>query len=112
VIDGGEYPLSNGIKGTLWFDYGFTITDWIVLADQDGSVELDIWKSTYASYPPTALNSIVGNNPPFISSAQKGRAINMTGWGTTVAAGSALTYYVTECSSITRCTVILKITRL
>jgi hypothetical protein len=110
-LDGGEYPISNGVKGTLWFDYAFTITDWVVLADQDGDIELDVWKSTYASFPPNATNSIVGTNNPVITSAQKGRALNMGGWTTSVAAGSALTFYVVECSAITRATLILKITR-
>lgn len=111
VLDGGEYPISNGIKGSLMFDYAFTITDWVVIADQDGSVELDVWKTNYAGFPANATNSICGTNVPAIIDAQKGRALNMSGWTTSVAAGSILTFYVTECSSITRCTLCLKITR-
>jgi len=111
VLDGGQYPISNGIKGTLWFSFPFTINDWIVLADQEGSIELDVWRSTYAGYPANSTNSICGTNVPAIIDAQKARALSMAGWTTTVAADSALTIYVTSCSAITRCTLILKITR-
>lgn len=111
VFDGGQYPVSNGVKGSLWFDYAFEIEDWLVLADQDGSVELDVWKTTYAGFPANSSNSICGTNVPAIIDAQKARAVNMSGWTTTVAAGSCLTFYVTEASAITRCTLALKIRR-
>jgi hypothetical protein len=111
VLDGGEYPISNGIKGTLWFDYPFTIQDWIVLADQEGSIELDVWRTTYAGYPPNATNSICGSNVPAIIGATKARAVNISGWTTSISGGTALTFYVTSCSAITRAVLALKVMR-
>jgi hypothetical protein len=111
VLDGGQYPISNGIKGTLFFNYAFEILDWMVLADQNGDIELDVWRTTYAGFPSSSLASIVGTNNPIITSAQKAQAVSMAGWTTSIAANSALTFYVVECSAITRATLVLKIQR-
>jgi hypothetical protein len=116
VLDGGEYPISNGTKGTLWFSYPFTITDWKMLAEEDGNIEVDIWSSNYATFPATILDSIVGaGTAPHIASsgtiAKKAQAVNLSGWTTSFPADTAFTIYVKECSAITRATIILKILR-
>lgn len=111
VLDGGEYPISNGIKGSIMLDYACTLQDWVLIADQEGDLEVDVWRTTYAGYPSNATNSICGSNTPIINNAWKARALNMTSWTTGVASGSILTFYVTSCSAITRATLALKILR-
>jgi hypothetical protein len=80
VIDGsGGVPLT-GSKGFIQMPYGGTITGWTIIADQSGSCQVTIKKSTYSGFPSTS--SIVASAPPILSSAQKGTSATLTGWTT------------------------------
>lgn len=111
TIDGGLYPLENGVKGTLWIPYACTINAVRMFADQDGDLILDIWRGTYASFPVTALASICASSLPTINNAKKSSDTLLVGWTKTVPAASSLTFYVQECSAITRATIALEVTR-
>ena len=58
VIDGGGSTITTGVKGDVNCDFAFTIVQWALLADQSGSIVIDIWKDTYANYPPTVADTI------------------------------------------------------
>ena len=111
TIDGGGGVISTGIKGDIEVPYGCTINQVTMLADQSGSIVIDIWKDTYVSYPPTAADTITASAKPTISSAIKSQDSTLTGWTTAVTAGNVLRYNVDSCTSITRCTLILKVTK-
>ncbi len=105
VIDGGGSTLSTGEKGYLEVPFDMTITGVTMLADQTGSAVLDIWKDTYANYPPTVADSITASAKPTISSAVKVKDTTLTGWTTTVAAGDILAFNLESVSSIQRLTI-------
>jgi hypothetical protein len=111
IVDGGGSAISTGIKGDLEIPFACTITRWTLLADQSGSIQFDIWKNVYASYPPTVANTITASAKPIISSALKGQSSTLTGWTTSVAAGDTLRFNVDSASAITRCTISLKATK-
>jgi len=111
VLDGGEYPLSNGIKGTVCMDYAFEVLDWRLVCDQAGDLEVDVWRSTYAGFPPNSTNSICGTGVPTITGAQKGQDSVLAGWTKTFAAGTNFTFYVVGCAAITRATLAMKVRR-
>lgn len=111
IIDGGGAQIATGIKGDLTIPFGCTITEWTLLADQSGSVVVDVWKDTYANYPPTNADSITGSAKPTITTATKGQSSTLTGWTTTIAAGDTLRFNVDSCTTITRVTLSLKVTR-
>src|SRR5690349_856367 len=94
VIDGGGSTITTGIKGDLLVDFACTITGVTLLADQSGSIVIDIWKDTYANFPPTDADSITAAAPPTISTAAKSQDTTLTGWTTSVAAGSILRFNV------------------
>ena len=98
-------------QGTVWIPYACTITAVKVFSDQDGDLIMDIWRGTYASYPTTALASICASSLPTISNAKKSSDTLLVGWTKTIPAASTLTYYVQECSAITRATIALEVTR-
>lgn len=108
VIDGSNFPLDTGPKMTLRVPYTCTLTECLMLADQTGSVVLDIWKDTYGSYPPTNADSITGASPPTISAATKSVDTILSGWTTALAEDDILLFNVDSCSTITRLTVSLK----
>lgn len=111
IIDGGGSVLTTGVKGDLEIPFGCTINRVTLLADQTGSVVVDIWKNTYANYPPTGANTITASAIPTISSAVKSQDSTLTGWTTGITAGDTLRFNVNSVTTITRVLVSLKVTR-
>lgn len=110
VIDGGGSTITTGVKGDLYIPVACTITANTMLADQSGSIVVDIWKNTYASYPPTVANTITASALPTISSAVKSQDSTLTGWTTACSAGDTLRFNVNSCTSITRLALSLTVT--
>jgi hypothetical protein len=103
--------LTTGIKGDVVIPFNATITEWSLLADQSGSVVVDIWKDTYGNYPPTSGDSITASAKPSISSGNKGQSSTLTGWTTAIAAGDILRFNVDSVSTIQRLSINLKVSR-
>jgi len=111
VIDGGGSAISTGIKGDIEIPFACTINRVTLLADQSGSIVVDIWKDTYANFPPTDADSITASAVPTISAATKSQDTTLTGWTTSISAGDILRFNVDSATSITRVTLSLKVTR-
>lgn len=111
IIDGGGSAITTGIKGDLALDFAATINQVTLLADQSGSIVVDIWKDTYANYPPTVADTITASAKPTISSTTKSKDSTLTGWTTSVASGDTLRFNVDSITTCTRVVVILKMTR-
>jgi hypothetical protein len=112
VIDGGGAVISTGIKGDLVVDFACTVTAWTILGDQTGSIVVDIWRDSYANFPPVVGDSMTGAEKPTISSATKGQDTSLaSGAGWAIAAGDVLRFNVDSVTSLTRATVALKVTR-
>lgn len=113
VIDGGGSAITTGIKGDVQVPFAGTITAVTLLADQSGSIVVDIWKDTYANFPPTDADSITASAPPTITTATKNTDSTLTDWTTSITAGDILRFNVDSdpATDITRVTLILEITR-
>lgn len=109
TIDGGGIALTTGVKGYKSFPVAGAITRVRMLADQSGSVVIDIWKDTYANFPPTVADTITAAAKPTISGAQKSEDATLTGWTTSVAAGDVFGFNVDSITTITRVTLELTI---
>jgi hypothetical protein len=109
--DNGNVLLPTGVMGELMVDFDCTITGVYVLADQSGSAVVDIWKAPFASFPPTVSDSICASALPTLSTAAKYSDLIMTGWTKSITAGDVLRFNLDSVTSITRLTVILKVTR-
>ena len=83
-----------------------------LLADQTGSIVVDIWKDTYANYPPTVADTIVlTGTKPTLSTAVKYQDLNLTSWNVTVTAGDTIRYNVDSATTVTRVLVGFKATK-
>lgn len=103
VIDGGGNVITTGAKKAyVTIPYACTITKSRLIADQSGSIVIDIWKDTYASFPPTVADTIVASAKPTLSSAQKSEDSTLTGWTTSLAEGDILEVNVDSVASITK----------
>lgn len=111
VIDGGNLVITTGVKGDLQIPFKCVITSVVLMADQSGSIVVDIWKDTLANYPPTVADSITASAKPIITNGTNSEDTTLTGWETTVALGDTLRFNVDSVSTITRCTITLNVTK-
>lgn len=109
IIDGGGSAITTGVKGYLEIPFGCTIQAATLLADVSGSIVIDIWKDTYANYPPVVGDSITASAKPTITTALKSQDTTLTGWTTSVTAGDILGFSVTSVTTITKVTLSLKV---
>lgn len=109
IIDGGGSAITTGQKDHLEVPFACTIQQVTMLADQSGSIVVDIWKDTYANFPATDADSITASTPPTISSAQKSQDSTLTGWTKSISSGDILAFNVDSCATITRVTISLKV---
>jgi hypothetical protein len=111
TIDGAGALITTGVKGYLRIPYDCTITKSELVANASGSIEVQIWKDSFANFPPTSGDTIVASAPPTLSSAQKATDSTLTGWTTTLAEGDYLGFSVTTAVTVTRVTLTLAVTR-
>lgn len=111
IRDGLGAALATGIAGDIEIPFACTITGVAALADQTGSVVVDLWKDTYANFPPTDADSITSAAPVTISAGTKSLDTTLTGWTTSVAAGDIIRFNIDSCSAITRLTISLRVKR-
>ena len=109
TIDGGGSPITTGPKSVVRVPFGGLITRWTLLADQAGSLVIDVWKGPFGASPPTVAETITGpDKPTLISEQQAEHAIPET-WVAAVAAGDVIAFNVDSASTITRATLVLDI---
>ena len=111
VIDGGGSAIATGVKGDLEIPFACTINRATLLADQSGSIVIDIWKDGYANYPPTVADTITASAKPTLSGAAKSQDSTLTGWTTSISAGDILRFNVDSAATLTRVTLSLKVTK-
>jgi len=108
---GAVLNTGNNIAGGAYVPYDCEITSAILLADQSGSVVVDIWVDSYSNYPPTVVDSITAAAKPTLSSAIKGLDSTLTGWTTALSAGDFILPNIDSVSTITELKLILTVER-
>jgi hypothetical protein len=111
TIDGGGSVITTGVKGFVVSPATCTITSATLLSTDasatSGSIVIDVWKDTYANYPPANADSITASAPPTLSSANKSQDSTLTGWTTSVTAGDVLGFTVDSATTVTRVSLFL-----
>lgn len=111
IIDGGGSAITTGVKGYIEVPFAGTITAVTTLLDQSGSIVVDIWKDTYANYPPVDADSITSATPPTVSSATKSQDTTLSSWTTAITANDILGFNVDSATTTTRATIALRVRR-
>jgi hypothetical protein len=110
TVDGGGSALTTGLKGFKSCPVTGTITGVRLLADVAGAIVIDIWKDTYANFPPTVADTITAAAKPTIPATnQKAEDTTLTGWTTAVTAGDVFGFNIDSITTITRITLELTI---
>lgn len=114
TIDGGGATITTGAKGSIQIPIACTITAWTLFSNDDavtsGSIVIDIWKDTFANYPPTVADTITASAKPTLSSATAATSSTLTGWTTSITAGDFLRFNVDSVTTLTRATLQLTVT--
>jgi hypothetical protein len=111
-LDAGSDVLTTGVKFDFYVPFNATITEWVILANETGSVVIDVWKDTYGNYPPTNADSITASAKPTVTSALKAQSSTLTGWTTSLDTGQTLRINVDSVTSIKKLTLVLKIIKI
>ena len=110
-IDGGDAVIQTGWKGVLESPFKGDIDRCTLLLDQAATLSLDIWRDTYANYPPTNADTITGANEPATAAADKDQDSTLTAWTTAFAAGDIFGWNVDANDAATWCLASLKCSR-
>jgi hypothetical protein len=114
TIDGGGSVISTGVKGFASAQFSGTITKWRLLSTDAsstvGSIVIDVWKDTYANYPPTVADTITASAKPTLSSVNKNEDSILTGWSTSVTDGDVFGFKVDSATTVTRVTLEITVT--
>ena len=86
--------------------YGGTITGWDILSTISGSIQIDLKKANYSSFPTTT--SITSTNYISISSGYKNTNSTLTGWGLTFSQGDVYEFNVISASTLTKVNVVVR----
>lgn len=110
-LDGQGSAISTSGTRTWYLSaipFAGTITGWNLVADQSGSVVIDVWKTNAAV--PTVANTITASSLPTLSSAQSAFSGSISGWTTSVAVGDVFAFHINSASTITTLSLTIQIT--
>lgn len=111
VIGNGTDAITTGEKGHIEVPYPCDIQSIRLFADASGSIVVDLWKDTYANFPPTVADNVTGTGTkPTLSSTQKAELTDFTNYTTTtLAAGDVLAYNVDSANTVKRVTISIRV---
>jgi hypothetical protein len=104
--------ITTGIKAEWRCPYACTIQSWTLLADTSTTCAIDIWKDTFANYPPTDADSITNGHEPALTASTNAEDTSLGDWTTVaIAAGDVLIFNVDSNDNATRLTLILNVVK-
>jgi hypothetical protein len=114
VVQGNNaVPATGVLAGDLRIPFSFTILNWSIMADQAGSIELDIWAKKWAAgSPPTVADTICGGNyPALVASESDQGTLPLTGWTRAIPADYWIRWNLRSIATITFFTLSLQVRR-
>lgn len=111
VIGDGTNVITTGRKAGVQIPFDCVITGWSIFEDTStsSSIAVDIWKDTYANFPPTVADTIAASAKPTLSSATSNQDNTLTGWTTAVSAGDFVVPNVDSVTAAKRVVVVLRV---
>lgn len=97
-VDGLGSTIATGEKGDIVVPYSCTVASWMFFADQSTTTRIELWKDTFANYPPVAGDNVTGTgtNRPGTTATTHAQSSTLTGWTTSWSAGDILRVNVAD----------------
>jgi hypothetical protein len=95
----GTNVLTVNEKRRFSIPVAHTLIRWRILSSISGSVVFDVWRDTFANYPPTVADTI-STSKPTLSTATSAEDSSITDW---TEVGSAGDVYIVNVDSVTSC---------
>lgn len=112
IIDGGGSAITTGQKGHLEVPFNCIVNGWTVVADVAGAIVVDIWKDTYANFPPTVADTIAGSElPTLVATNQKNQDLSLTTWTIALTKGDIIAFNVNSITTCQRVNISLRVTK-
>ena len=106
IIDGGGSAITTGLKGFIHIPFTSTVGIWRVMADQSGSIVVDIFRANNAV---PSVSMIGGGNKPTLSASQFSAAFP-SGWtSVSLVSDDWIGFNVVSATTVTRVTVELQL---
>lgn len=112
IVDGNSAPITTGLKGYLEVPFDCIIVASRLLADTSTTTVVDVWKDTYANYPPTDADTITGGSEPTITAAVKAQDTTLSGWTTALTKGDILGFNVDSNNNANKLNIILDVIKI
>lgn len=109
ILNGAGEVIPVGTLKWVRIPFACTIVNASILADQVGDVQVDVWKDTFANYPPTDGDSITAAAPLAIVAGTTVMDTTLTGWTKAIAEDDVLMMHVDSCTTITEISITLKV---
>lgn len=113
VVDGGGSVITTGVKGFISLPVSGIWRRWRILSVDagspiSGSIVFDIWKDTFANFPPAVADTITAADKPTLSGAISAEGIALSGWIKTFSAGDVIGFNVDSVTSVTKVSLTLE----
>jgi hypothetical protein len=124
----GEAAAVTLTKGAVWIDpsgaaVATPVNDVFVHVPKAGTIKrvtvltiggagdcvIDVWKDSYANYPPTVADTITAAAKPAISSGVKYQSTTLTGWTVAVSANDVIGFHLESTATFTMVAIFLDI---
>lgn len=86
----GAGVLATGVRKYVPMPFACIVQEWTIVAEQSGSIVIDVWSDTYANFPPTVADTIAGSEKPTLTAAQKNQDLSLTTWTTFIPRNNVL----------------------
>ena len=111
-IDGQGSAITTGFKGVVDAPFNGVIVSGRLYLDQSGSIVVDVWKDTFANYPPTNADTITAGAELTISTDTDVEDLILAGWNKGFSRGDVFGFNVDSITTATWCYVSLWARRL
>lgn len=106
-FDGGLGDIVVGAFCDLFVPFGFTINQVTLLGDAAGSLQIDIRVCSYSDHPAGPADTICGGSPPTLVGTSRVQDSTLSGWTTTIAAGSSMRFIVASAIGIKKANLVI-----
>jgi hypothetical protein len=108
----GISAITPATEPDQWIELPFdcVITSARLAADAAGSFQVDIWRSSYADFPPTVANSLCATAKPNLSAAIKSENA-LVGWTTALSRGNWIKVHVESSGIVKRVVLAIGVTK-